>query len=501
MGLAILGVVVLLYILLAYFAAKTWQVWHVVLMVFLFLGTGVFLILAAATMKVQDNWRGKINSLTSQLEQATSENEVLQYGSVVDETAGEIELRNEVRRALVDRGRVWRNLQLAGLGDGQVLLNATAWTAGCIPGGQGGNEDEDDFADEEPVDEGAAPADDANQPTSLGLEANSIVYAFKEASLPVEGDMATLLLGDSDLPEDGSLQFCRVPAFYVGEFRVVGDPNANPGALTLEPTMELSEQQIQELEDQGRSWALYEIMPVDSHRVFEGMTAEQMAQLIQPGNLPQEEFQALLSEYARDLQRATDVDPPQRKWVKVRFKEAHTEAVDVDVEGEGTQPLPLADSMFDPSGRSLVATLSQGEETQFSEGDEAEFDWATAQELINSGKAELVEAVYHRRLRDYARFLRTFTAELEGLDRSIAVAEADLQKLNDSIADLQQQIAFRSQQRDYLEHDLEGLNRERTLLVSYGQKLDAKWNELRESLSRLYRTNRQLVSQMVSNGR
>jgi hypothetical protein len=42
MGLAILGVFILAYILLAYFAARTWQVWHVVLLVFLFLGSLLF---------------------------------------------------------------------------------------------------------------------------------------------------------------------------------------------------------------------------------------------------------------------------------------------------------------------------------------------------------------------------------------------------------------------------------------------------------------------------
>jgi chromosome segregation ATPase len=147
----------------------------------------------------------------------------------------------------------------------------------------------------------------------------------------------------------------------------------------------------------------------------------------------------------------------------------------------------------------MVATLSQGGQTKFEEGDEAIFDWATGRELESAGKVEVIETIYHRRLRDYARLFRTYTAELAGLDRSIELAQADLDKLAQSITDLQAQVAFQSNQRDQLEHDLNGLNREREVLVAYGQKLDTKWNELRESLSQLYRSNRQLVSQMAGN--
>jgi chromosome segregation ATPase len=169
----------------------------------------------------------------------------------------------------------------------------------------------------------------------------------------------------------------------------------------------------------------------------------------------------------------------------------------VDVAAEaGEQPLP--DSVFDPIGRSLVATLNQGEKTEFREGDEATFDFATAQELINQGKAEQVQPIYYRRLRDYARAFRGLTADLAELARQLELAQVDLDKRNKSVAELQTQLAFQTQQRERLADDLDGLNTERTVLGQFVAGLEQKWGELRAELSRTYRANRQLVNRMAA---
>ncbi len=181
MGLAILGVLVLLYILLAYFAAKTWPAWHVVILVFLFLGVGGFLILASATLKVQSRWRGSYETLVADLEREQATHEQLKNGSILDGEPGETVLRGDVRRTLVDRGRVWRNLRLADLGEGKVLLDASQWgDAGCLVAGLAADEDVDEPPAEDAAAEGAAPAANAS---TLGLEADSVVYAFKETPI------------------------------------------------------------------------------------------------------------------------------------------------------------------------------------------------------------------------------------------------------------------------------------------------------------------------------
>ena len=69
MGPAILGGIVLLFILLAYMGAKAWYVWHVVLVVCVFIAAGGALVLTAATMKTQQRWRTMYNDQTRLLEE------------------------------------------------------------------------------------------------------------------------------------------------------------------------------------------------------------------------------------------------------------------------------------------------------------------------------------------------------------------------------------------------------------------------------------------------
>ena len=181
MGLAILGVVLLLYILLAYFAAKTWQVWHVVLLVFLFLFSFVFVLPRfRRRSKVQQRWRTQYVSAMRDIETELQNNQQLTRGSLGGEEPGEMQLRGEVKQVLVDRGRIWRNLRLADLGDGQVLLDASAWDeAGCRPAGNAEEDQDTGVADEEPSGDAAAATATATPP-SLGLDADAVVYAFKE---------------------------------------------------------------------------------------------------------------------------------------------------------------------------------------------------------------------------------------------------------------------------------------------------------------------------------
>ncbi len=283
----------------------------------------------------------------------------------------------------------------------------------------------------------------------------------------------------------------------MGEFKVIAEPNANPQSLTLTPTMPLSEVQVEQLQNPDSTWVLYEIIPVDSHEAFADFTAEQIASLIASEGMDAQRYRDLVDEYVRDLQPATEMDPPERKWLRVRFLRPHTEDVDVELQGDaGQQPLP--DSLFDPSGRSIVATLNQGEKTSFAKDDEATFYFPTAQELMNDGVVEPLEPIYYRRLRDYAHLFRTFAGDMEGLSRQLELAQSDLDKLTESLSQLQTQLAFQAQQQQELEHDLGGLNTERQVLGQYRTSVEAKWKQLRQELSRLYRANLQLADRMTS---
>ncbi len=128
MGPAILGGIVLLFILLAYLGAKAWHIWHVVLVVFVFLAAAGALILTAATMRTQKVWREKYKSHMVSLEREQATNQRLIYGAPASDPnpmASMQSLRGQVGRVMVDRGRVWRNLRLAGVGQGTLTLDAT----------------------------------------------------------------------------------------------------------------------------------------------------------------------------------------------------------------------------------------------------------------------------------------------------------------------------------------------------------------------------------------
>jgi hypothetical protein len=521
MGLAILGIVLLLYILLAYFAAKTWQVWHVVLLVFLFIFSFVFLFLASATLKVQQRWRTDYVTATRSLETERQNHQRLTMGSMDGQQPGQLQLRGAVKRMLIDRGRVWRNLRLAELGEGQVLLDATQWDESGCRTASADADGEADLAEDPEADAAQPIAPVAAGTVPLGLDADAVVYAFKEAAIATLGQPLQRLVvsptvaaeprrereDDQDdepdagqVDDEGSVDAspCKVPIFYMGEYKVVGDPNADLAALTLTPTMPLTDAQIEQLQDPNTTWVLYEVMPVDAHEAFAGMSAEQLSQLISAGTIDPQRYEALIANFARDLQQGNDTDPPERKWMTVRFTQQETIDVDVEVPADAGQQ-PLSDSLFDPSGRSLVATLSQGGTTQFNQGDEATFDFATAQELINQQKkAEPVRPIYHRRLRDYARAFRSLTADLGELSRQIELAQSDLDKVNESVTQLQSQIAFQTQHGEALNGDVEGLKVERQILDQYAAMVEEKWSELRTELSRLYRSNRQLVSRLAS---
>ncbi|MCC7196448.1 MAG: hypothetical protein IT356_12915, partial [Gemmatimonadaceae bacterium] len=57
----------------------------------------------------------------------------------------------------------------------------------------------------------------------------------------------------------------QLPIAYLGEFRVAA---ADPASVTLEPTMPLDGQQSALINDPSARWTLYEMMPLDAHRIF-----------------------------------------------------------------------------------------------------------------------------------------------------------------------------------------------------------------------------------------
>ena len=116
----------------------------------------------------------------------------------------------------------------------------------------------------------------------------------------------------------------------------------------------------------------------------------------------------------------------------------------------------------------------------------------------NCQAGEEVESVYQRPLRDFERVFRNSAGEIDSISRQIDVAQEDLNKLDESVTNLRQQIAFFTEREQRLAEDRDGFNMERTVITEYRTAVEERWKEVLGELSRLYRVNKQLVSRMSS---
>ncbi len=175
-------------------------------------------------------------------------------------------------------------------------------------------------------------------PPQNGLVAKDIVYVFAEQQTP-EG--------------------WPVPNFYLGEFSV----DASTGTeVTISTMIPLDPEQIQKIQQGGSTWALYDMLPLDSHedlaewddtqKLMLGMEKEQLANFV-PNlyNWPADRYDAHLDEFYRYNREAAENDSPQNVWAQVKFLKAYTLQVDSDVQQsllDGNDS-----SYFDPSGRAV----------------------------------------------------------------------------------------------------------------------------------------------------
>ncbi|MCA9211479.1 MAG: hypothetical protein KDB27_00305, partial [Planctomycetales bacterium] len=210
------------YLVLAYFAARTWHVWHVVLLTGVFFSSILFAYLAAANLKTQMKFRKQHADAVKNVEREEQRKDLLVNGDPLggeDAVPSMMALEGDVKRALLSRGRVWRNIGLAALdevdGKKSITLNTSQWgnPAASV---SGSGETEEEPAGEENPD--ATPAG----PGPLGLDVGAVVFAFRNtpvAALPAE-QQAALFGAESELLQNDQNGAIRVPTAYLGEFSV-----------------------------------------------------------------------------------------------------------------------------------------------------------------------------------------------------------------------------------------------------------------------------------------
>jgi hypothetical protein len=221
----LLGVAILASFFVAYMSARNWQVYQVILVAFIFLGTVAFFYLAARTLATHNAWRTAFIRLNSERETLEKQTADIQEGGPPDDKGipnpkGIRQLKKDLQKLVMHRGGALFDVAVEGVKDGTVQL--------ALPSGD------------------------------HGLTANAVVFVFDQ--LPFE--------------EGGR---------YRGEFKVVS-VGEDAKKVQIAPNLALTEAQAQALPTLKGPLALYTTMPVDDPAMFAAMDDAARQKLLPPGS-------------------------------------------------------------------------------------------------------------------------------------------------------------------------------------------------------------------------
>ncbi len=473
----LIGIFLILFFLVTVvLSIKTWKAVHIVVVFFTFLAGVFFVICAAMSMKTHVAWRELLAKTETSLKAEQATGEALAYGDPEQVKSAEpsvFEIQQRLNRMLIDRGRSWRR---------------------CVPGDLAANS----------VTVSTVPAgipEDQVRPN--GIAANSVVYVFREApvTIPAAGEVV-------------------VPASYIGEFQVT---NADDRNVTLQPTMPLDGQQQQLVANRPASWALYEMMPLDNHRVFSDediidqplddtekpifgeMNGEMLRTVFSLilGAAPQDPLiTELVTDYIRDGSVADEQvvnTEPENIWVKLEFQKPHSERVDSNNLDSG-----LSGNYFDPDGYAEITRLRRGGEAEFQVNDigvfpySHEVDKQLVDRLVADGIATIVGRPYYvRNLRDYEEDFHDIQDKFIKRNEDIRRAQRDIDALQKSIQKVAAQSEYRQGEKAKLEQDQGKILIDKEKVTELVASLDAQKTSLLDELSQLNRTNLALSQELT----
>ncbi len=324
------------------------------------------------------------------------------------------------------------------------------------------------------------------------------------ASAPIPWFMSS---GKSPL-ENGLI----VPGAYIGEFQVT---NADDRSVTLQPTMALDGQQQQLVADRTATWALYEMMPMDGHRIFSDQdnVAEPFDDTDAPifGEMNEQELRTifaliigvapedpvvgqLVADYVRDGQVASEQvvnADPENIWVKLEFQQPHTERVDSNNLDSG-----LGGNYFDPDGYAEATRLRRGGDAEFKINDIGVFPYSQDEDkqkvdqLVANGIARKVGRPYYvRNLRDYEEAFHDIQDQFVKRNEDIRRAQRDIAALQQSMKLVATQSTYRQGEKAKLQADRDKILIDKDMITQLAASLDAQKASLQDELSRLYQTN------------
>ncbi len=468
----ILGVLLaLFFIFLTVMNFKTWRWLHALTTFAVFCAVATFMVYAALVMKTRLAWEESYAKFKENYEKEARNVEKVINGDPADPASLNTSLayyRNELARALVDRGRVWRHCIPAGnAGDGTVTVTMNL---GAVPA--------------VPVDP-AAPAPAAPAAPAVAkehkLQAQDIVFAFKEAATP-----------------DGM----SIPAYYVGEFQVTA---VTPTTVTLKMTPTYLRGAVQANEVDA-PWMLYEVLPPDDHESFAfdpKIPKAQRIDILTKMGIPPTSAE----KYARDNDVGDANDDKDNKWVRVKFLKSHEIIVDAS-----TPVSPVEDVPFNGQGQAQIPRLARSKDlkdskaadpVKFAPNDTAIFDNKTADDLANANPpiVERQGLVYRRKLNDYEKAFQVISRKLYELTGKTAVVVRDTATVTAAREKANEQIKLQEADKLLIQADLDKVGYERDETKKYADALAARIKEQRAEMSRLYLSNKAVYAQIQERNR
>ncbi len=484
---------IILFIVVVVLSAPTWRGGHIAAASLTFLAVIGLIVVASLSQKTHSTWRSKHATLKEQLaaEQKLGINIEIGDPMLVEPDEPSLnDVQQRLSRLLLDRGRVWRRCVATNPPANNQIVISTI-----------------------PLNEDGTPGD-PNAAKENGINKNMVLYGFRESELA--------------LPDGNKI---RVPVAYLGEFLVA---DAQPNAVTLTPTLPLDRQQSALVNDTSASWALYEMMPIDAHRIFAkqdtiGRPLDNTKDQPIFGPMDEQQLRAsfasvtgltpddplitqLVTPYVKDGYAASDQDvnmSPTNIWQKLEFEKPHKERVNSNNLDPG-----ISGNYFDPDGFAEVTRLRLREKDSNGKYVDVEaslrvndigvfpyghdIDKQAVDQLTANGICQKIGPMYVRSLRDYEEAFHSIQERFIKCTEDIRRAQRDIANLNTTRQKTQEEIAYRQAERQKLKSDQSGFARDNAKMAELLAALNSQKSTLTNQLSDIYRTNVALSQQLTT---
>ncbi len=458
---------------------QNWGVWMTIGFVILFIECWTFLIATAGVNKLRLAATKEYDALSTENVKLIEDRSLEFFGSPTDPNPDKtrfMPLASELNRMLLERGRTWRGAELLDAAPARMVVKLPTGESNTVP--------------DVPAPDGAPAAAAGRKVDPLTVE--SVVYAFGEDE-----------------------QF--IPRNYLGEFKVT---TVTGQEIVLVPTGPLTTFQANNL-TKSRTWAIYEVMPVDSHtafaqtgsessedELFGHMEKKEISDLLQidpaletleitpATNVLQAIRARVLQSYLWDGKVAPPNTPLEQIFSEVKFLKEHSERVD-----STDKRNPTDGGYFDISGRSTDARLMRGEETPevtFQVDDVYVLYGPRAKQLEQDGIVSISKNYFVRPLNDYEFAFRDMRRLTQQLQQDAALVVREIAVIDKSERDAKQQQLKYEQDGRNLELDKTQYAKELAVITEEQQRLqkelDNKKNELRQIYSEIVQIHSRLVN-------